>query len=331
MGALSIHRHVFGLATVGALLAALPATPAHAACTKATNIEAILDDSGSMDATDPDLLRVRGMKLLIGSLSSATTLGAVEFGGNFFDGDPTPPADTLFPPEAIGPNAAAMGTAMDNLIHADNGGTDYNAAFAQSDNDNPNADARIFLTDGGHDIGTYNNGHLTHKVPTYVIGFSSGIQDEDKARLNQIATDTGGKYFPETDSSLLQSVMNEIAADLTCQAAPTSFTDQIAAGKSVGHTIPISGKVKSAKIVLTWSSPLDAFTISSFKIVRHGKTVAKAAKVRKLKIKRTTTDTYVVVQLSRLVKGTLRFKVKAAKVGSGAPKATLTTQVSRQK
>jgi hypothetical protein len=31
------------------------------------------------------------------------------------------------------------------------------------------------------------------------------------------------------------------------------------------------------------------------------------------------------------VKGTLRFKVKATKVGSGAPQATLTTQVSRHK
>jgi hypothetical protein len=125
--------------------------------------------------------------------------------------------------------------------------------------------------------------------------------------------------------------MNEVASDLTCQAAPTSFTDQLAAGKSVGHSIVLSGKVKSAKIVLTWSSPLDAFSISNFKIVRHGRTVAKAAKVRKLKIKRTTTDTYVIVQLSRLVKGTLRFKVKATKVGSGAPKATLTTQVSKQR
>jgi hypothetical protein len=331
MGALPIHRHLFGLAAATALLAALPTSPAQAACTKATNVEAIIDDSGSMDATDPDLLRVRGMKLLIGSLSSATTLGAVEFGGNFFADDPTPPADTLFPPEAIGPNAAAMGTAMDNLIHADNGGTDYNAAFAQSDADNPGADARIFLTDGGHDIGDYNNGHLVHRVPTYVIGFSQGIQDQDKARLQTIATDTGGVYYPETDSSLLQSVMNNISSALTCQAAPQSFTDQLAAGKSVGHSIPITGRTKSAKIVLTWSSPLDAFTISSFKIVRHGRTVAKAAKVRKLKVKRTTTDTYVIVQLSRLVKGTLRFKVKPTKVGSGVPKATLTTQVSRQK
>jgi hypothetical protein len=331
MGALSIHRNLFGLAVAGALLAALPATPAHAACVKATNIEAIIDDSGSMGATDPDLLRVRGLKLLINSLGSGTFLGAVEFGGNFFSDDTTPAADTVFKPEAVGPNAAAMDTAMDNVIHADNGGTDYNAAFAQSDADNPNADARIFLTDGGHDIGTYNNGHLNHKVPTYVIGFSQGIQDEDKARLNQIATDTGGKYFPETDSSLLQSVMNDIGSDLTCQSAPKSFTDQLAAGKSVGHSILIAGNTKSAKIVLTWASPLDAFTISNFKVVRHGKTVAKAAKVRKLKVTRTATDTYVVVRLSRLVKGTLRFKVKATKVGSGAPQATLTTQVSRHK
>lgn len=329
MGA-PIYRHLGGLVALGACLAALPAAPATAACTKATNVEAIIDDSGSMGATDPDLLRVRGMKLLIGSLSSTTTLGAVEFGGNFFD-DGTPAADTVFPPEAIGPNAAGMGTAMDNLIHADNGGTDYNAAFAQSDADNPNADARIFLTDGGHDIGTYNNGHLVHKVPTYVIGFSQGIQDQDKARLQQIATDTGGRYFPETDSSLLQSVMNTISSALSCQAPPTSFTDQLAQGKSSNHSIVLSGKVKSAKIVLTWSSPLDTFTISGFRIVSHGRTVAKAAKVRKLKVSRTKTDTYLVVQLSRLVKGTLRFRVKATKIGSGQPKATLTTQVSRQK
>ena len=49
-----------------------------------------------------------------------------------------------------------MRSALDKAIHADNGATDYNAAFAQSDADNPGADARIFLTDGGHDVGTYN-------------------------------------------------------------------------------------------------------------------------------------------------------------------------------
>ena len=56
-----------------------------------------------------------------------------------------------------------MRAALDQKIHADNGATDYNGAFAQSDADNPSADARIFLTDGGHDIGEYNEAPPRHR------------------------------------------------------------------------------------------------------------------------------------------------------------------------
>src|SRR6476659_2524228 len=96
-------------------------TRAHASagCTPATNIEAIIDDSGSMAGTDPSTLRVKGLKLLINTLSSGTFLGAVEFGGSFFSGS-TPSADTVFKPEAVGPNAATMGAALDAKIMADN-------------------------------------------------------------------------------------------------------------------------------------------------------------------------------------------------------------------
>jgi hypothetical protein len=44
-----------------------------------------------------------------------------------------------------------------------------------------------------------------------------------------------------------------------------------------------------------------------------------------------TGSTFAVIKVSRLVKGTLRFKVKATKVGSGAPQVTLTTQVSQSR
>ena len=102
------------------------ATRAHASagCAPATNIEAIIDDSGSMAGTDPNTLRVKGLKLLINTLSTGTFLGAVEFGGGFFSS--TPSADTVFKPEPVGPNAAAMGAALDSKIKADNGSTDYN-------------------------------------------------------------------------------------------------------------------------------------------------------------------------------------------------------------
>jgi hypothetical protein len=304
---------------------------AHAsACAKATNIEAIIDDSGSMAITDEGRLRVQAMNLLIDTLSPSTQLGAVEFGSALFE---TPGADTVFTPQPVGPNASAMQSALDSKIHADNGATDYNAAFAQSDADNPAADARIFLTDGGHDIGTYNEAHLVHNVPTYVIGFGGISLPEDQARLKKIAADTGGSYFPLTDSSQLQAVMNNIEAALTCQTPPRQFTDVLAKGGSKSHSISIGAATKSIQITLTWVSPLDKFKLSGLRLTGPKGLIAVASRPRKTtKLKVTTTtrsSTFTVLKVSNLRKGQLHFAVKATKIGSGAPKVTLTTQVGQ--
>src|SRR4051812_32654564 len=207
---------------VGGLIVVAAAAPtsghasgvrAIAACTRVANVEAIIDDSGSMGSTDPNRLRVQAMDLLINALDDKTTLGAIEFGSSF---DPsTPSADVVFPAEPVGPNAAAMKSALDTQIQADAGGTDYNAAFDAARAANPGAQARIFLTDGGHNADTYNDTHLNPppqaQTPTYVVGFSAGLSlPEDQARLAKIASDTGGRYFPLPDSSALQAVMNEI-------------------------------------------------------------------------------------------------------------------------
>ncbi len=332
-------RSVLSAIAIALALAALPAGGAAAthanaatACVAAKNIEAIIDDSGSMSFTDPSTLRVKAIKLLISTLSPATSLGALEFGGNFLEGEgATPAADVLFPPEPVGANATAMAAAMEAKIHADNGGTDYNAAFALSDQSNPGAEARIFLTDGGHDVGTYNNGHLVHKVPTYVIGFSPAVSgSEDQARLNAIASDTGGHFYPLTDSSQLQSVMNDIGASLTCQTPPQTFTDSLKQGSSKVHTVTVGAHTKSLQIALTWASPLDKFTISSLKLTSHGRTLARAARhVRSLKLTTTASETFTIVRVSGLVKGKLSFKVKAQAIGSGSPLVTLTTQVGK--
>jgi hypothetical protein len=307
-----------------------PRASASASCTKASNIEAIVDDSGSMSGTDPNKLRVQALDLVINALNSGTFLGAVEFGGSF---DPSQPsADTVFKPQPVGPNAAAMRSALDSKIQADNGSTDYNAAFAQSDADNANAAARIFLTDGGHNAGNYNNGHLTHKSPTYVVSFSPGISGSDQARLQGIANDTGGHYYPLADASELQSIMDSIEAALTCQTPPRTFKDALAQGRTKTHSVTIGAKTKSLQIALTWASPLDQFSISHLRLVSHGKTIAVGArhhKPRKLKIKRTTRGTYTLLKVSRLRKGKLKFRLKAKRIGSGQPKVTLTTQVSR--
>jgi hypothetical protein len=324
---------VVGLFAMGIATGAASAAPsASASCTPASDIEAIVDDSISMEFTDANRLRVQAMNLLIDTLGKGTTLGAVEFGSAGFENNP-PGADTVFPPQPVGPNGSAMRTALDQKIHADNGATDYNAAFAQSDLDNPGANARIFLTDGGHDVGTYNEGHLVHNAPTYVIGFGGIAAGEDQARLQKIASDTGGRYFPLKDAAQLQSVMNTIEAALTCQTPPRQFTDLLAKGQSKTHSIAIGGATKSVQITLTWTSPLDKFKLSGLRLTNKGHLLAVASrpgkKPGKLKVSRTVSSTFAVIKVAHLHKGQLRFAVKAAAVGSGEPKVSLTTQVGQ--
>src|SRR3954452_23950066 len=206
---------LFGLATAGLIAFAVAAPSAHAAaCQKVTNIEAIVDDSGSMSLTDTNRLRVQAMDLLINALDPSTTVGAIEFGSSFDPSEPS--ADTIFGPEPVGPNAASMKNALDTKIQADGGGTDYNAAFDTARAADPGAQARIFLTDGGHNAGTYNNTHLNPappQTPTFVIGFSPGLdQPDDQARLAQIAADTRGGDLPPPRAGRLPAGGRERAA-----------------------------------------------------------------------------------------------------------------------
>ena len=162
------------------------------------------------------------------------------------------------------------------MIQADNGTTDYNGAFAKADVDNPTADARIFLTDGGHNVGAYAEAHLAHNVPTYVIGLGI-VAGEDQARLQKIAADTRGRYFALEDSSQLQPVMNKVGAALTCQTPPRQFIDLLEPGQSKAHNVGVPKRTSKVQIALTWSNPLDKFKIYGVRIVTGRRTVAVAS------------------------------------------------------
>jgi hypothetical protein len=327
LGPLTVALLAIGL-IVAPTATAAPSASAVKNCVRANDIEAIVDDSISMEFSDESRLRVQAMNLLIDALNPKTQLGAIEFGSEGFE---RPAAETLFPPQPIGPNASAMKTILDQRTKADNGATDYNAAFAKADADNPDADARIFLTDGGHVVGTYNDAHLAHKVPTYVIGFGTGLSSgTDQDRLKKIAKDTGGKYFPLQDASQLQAVMNSAVAALTCQTPPRQFVDTLANGQSKAHSLAIGAATKQLQITLSWANALDKFKLIGLRIVGPNGPVAVASRAAKLKVTKTSSATFVILKVSRVKKGTLRFKVKAKKVGSGA-KATVTTQVSQSR
>jgi hypothetical protein len=311
-------------AALAAVVCAVVPGVAAAACTPKSNLEAIIDDSGSMFISDQTKLRVAAMDLLIDTQGNEKrTLGAVEFGT-----DATP----LFGPGLIGQNAASYKAAMAAAIQADGGGTDYNAAFAAAASHNPQATARIFLTDGEHTaVDPYANGHRGGP-PTYVLGLGAGLPGgPSDTLLSQIASETGGLYRRADDATQMQAAMFDLNSAIACQAPPRRFNDSFKkVGKPQNHLVTIPSRINTAQFALTWANSADKFTIGGFRVIRRGKVVAQSAKVRRLKVSRRKGATFTTVRVSGLVKGKLRFFVRASKLSAPGTPVSLTTQVTRR-
>ena len=253
-------------------------------CVPANNLEAIIDDSGSMSGTDPQRFRA-DLVNIVATFNPEKTMGAVQFGSS---------ASTLFGPTQIGPNLGAIRGSL-NLIQADDGGTDYNDGFSQANSDNPGANARIFLSDGAP-TGTPNpNLWRTPPIPTYVVGFGT----VDPAVLTQIAAETGGPApFNVTTSSQLRTVAMIINARVNCQTDPTQarkvFTDK---GQAKGFGFRPDGS--TAEIVISWPGN------ARFKLfdIEQGK--------RDLKANTSRGASFIAAALSGLRGGKVTFKLRA--------------------
>ncbi len=317
------------VALLGASLLAVLALPAVSwgQCVPKTNLEGIVDDSGSMSFNDPNDLRIRAMELFIDTQGNEKrTLGAVEFGTD---------AAPLFGPGLIGQNGTAFKSALNVALLEDGGGTDYNDAFAAAGSHNPGANGRIFLTDGEHTDSTpFADGHRGGP-PVYVLGLGAGTPGGPSDEiLQRIATETGGLYRRADDPAALQSAMFELNSAIACQAPPRRFEDGFTrVGQTETHVVRIPGAVKTAVFALTWANSSDKFAIRSFNVVRSGKVVARGSqrrRIRKLKVSRRSGATFTTVRVSKLTRGKLRFKVRATRLSAPGVETTLTTQVTRR-
>jgi hypothetical protein len=327
-------RSKTSLAVAGTLalagLAALPMGAAGAAsCTSAKNVELINDDSGSMSSTDPNRNRVEAAKLLLSKAANrgGTTYGAVEFAKE---------ASPIFGPTKV---TSANLASLSNTITArtlddgsgaplaedpsrtdTGGGTDYNAAFTVGNQSNAGADARVFLTDGGHNEDNYNDVHKNPVKKTYVVGFggiTAGTPDEQ--RLQAIANDTGGQYFPVTDSGQLTGVVNTIDDKLSCAAATKTFADAFSRqGQTKLHSLKTSTSTRSLEFTILWQGAQNAFDIANL-TVQSGKQVVavgsrKRRKRSRLKVTRKRGSTFLTVRVrgKGLRRGhRVRFRLKA--------------------
>jgi hypothetical protein len=182
-----------------------PPTPA----TGNVDLEAIVDISGSMGGTDPKYRRKDAVNLLLDLAKKGDKLGAVGF-----DDGPQP----IFNLTTI--SGQSVINNLKNLANTqiiNRGGTNYNVGFddaykalTASGVDQKRPKGAIFLTDGGHNSGPYNNGHLRfainssgHSWPVCVVQLGTSFQQADVDRLKRIAQETGGQYVATpTDDQL---------------------------------------------------------------------------------------------------------------------------------
>jgi hypothetical protein len=279
------------------------------ACQVSKNVEAILDDSGSMNSTDPDHFRTKLMEAYIGlGGNQGKTLGAVKFSTN---------ASVLFEPLTIGPaTKATMLAGFNNLV--DSGGTDYDDGFTLGNSSNPNATSRIFLSDGAPT--TDSDLHRTPPTRTYVVGLGVGNDTRAVTELTQIANETGGPppIFIE-DAGQLQAAAGAITAGQNCKKLLT-FTDRFSrVGQSKAHIAKAKGK--AIDILTTWPNIGSTLQVGVV-VSRAGK-----ASIAKVRVKRSKGSNFVTLRVKGLKKGQkVKFKIKAKAL---AGPTTATTQVIR--
>lgn len=263
-------------------------------CVASDSVAAMIDDSGSMEENDPQGIRRRAVELLLSKpAAQARTFGAVQFAGD---------ADAIFSPAVVSAQQAPMLTALDALRDDgvgpdDSGGTDYNAAFRARSDGQPQATSQIFLTDGAHNVGEYENLHFGGP-PTYVIGLNIGPDgegDDDADRLARIAAETGGVYYPlrmaaddtaEVQVGRLQGVVNEIDAKLTCAASarttPTTLTSPNRRSVAVGGLI--RPRQRAVEVVISWGTEAADVDLGSAVVRdRGGRVVGDLQGVRRIR------------------------------------------------
>ncbi len=226
-----------------------------AGCKALTNVEVIIDDSLSMRRADPAGLRREAVSLLLTKpRNEGKVVGAFEFGST---GNQVFPPQVVQPRGAPGSNQRLLLGALQQGVRGNNGGTDYNAAFKGAADDNPAAQARIFITDGGHRIGKFTGGHRGGS-PVYVIGLGIDDKTGPGRRLGRIAAETKGEAFLDVSDDELQKVLNTIDSKLNCDVDIDSDEDLLSEEDPVDdQTVELLPDARTCDIDVSWGDDDD--------------------------------------------------------------------------
>ncbi len=197
---------VFYIPNWQAVLSAFDPSPGSGGGTGAqfVDVALVLDSSGSMAWNDPSGLRRVAAKRFIDALIPGDQVAVVDFDsfGRVF--------------QTLTTNFAAAKAAVDRIDSS--GGTNIGAGVSLgiselvNRGDPEHTRAIILLTDG---VGSYNSALTQQAIDNDIRIFTIGLgSDVDAALLSNIATATGGQYFPVARAEDLPNVFSRIPVNL---------------------------------------------------------------------------------------------------------------------
>jgi hypothetical protein len=314
-------------------------------CKAVTNIEVIVDDSLSMRRTDPQSLRRQAIELLISKpRNEGKVIGVYEF-GSF--GTQVLPPQAVIPRGVAGSNITDMLAKLEGSIIGDNGGTNYNAGFKGAADDNPAAQARIFITDGGHRGSKYLELHRGGP-PTFAVGLGAGSNlGVFKTRLERIASETKGRAFTGVSAEDVIRVVNTIDSGLNCDVDIDSDEDTLTLDDPVDEQIvPLVVNARTCDIDVSWGDEDENVEPEEIAFIAEGRIVARASRKRLRSVVRRPGRTFSVGGIR--IKGTrrggrfglrvsgqpanrLRIRYRVTKVDGKAAKVTSQITQSRRR
>lgn len=307
-------------------LGTLLAQPVPAPATVGGNfdLEAIVDLSGSMSSNDPQFRRKDALRLLLDLMGRGDKIGAVGFDNEF---------------KPIFDLTTISGTAVINNLRTlvnqrvvNDGSTNYNIGFQKAlealggSSVNPQTPkGAIFLTDGGHNAGNYENLHLLFTYnpsgkswPVCVVQLGTEFQPVDVNRLKRIAAETGGEYAATPTNAQLSSLYFRCFGRATGARtiANTVLTFRQGQQKTFARRIP--RRLRVATFFVGWGDGTFDVSLVDPKKKRHSaRRPGRNVTFRK-------GSTYSLIRVRRPLAGRWKMLIKARKLAAGTDQAAVT-------
>lgn len=235
--------------------------PAIASCVPATDVELVVDDSGSMRSSDPQLLRRTAVEALLSKLRAAPiTLGAVEIGAR---------AEQIFPSLRVGAEGliderelATLRGLLDERIRNNGGATDYAGGLVAATLARPQANALVLITDAQEPASTEALPVLGPRV--YVLQLSSSDSARSALRLRELAQSSGGEYFNGIDAGSLPAALALVEAGLNCEDPMATRVGSTATGAPTAAEAPPTTTPTDASQLIAASTVSQGKPVTSF-------------------------------------------------------------------